>query len=294
MVKKLYKIFYEFGNQLKRDNIAAYASSTAFFFFMSLAPILLVVCAIITYTPLTEAQLTEAIAKIMPDALDRVAVAFVEQMYMRAGAILPIAVIVALWSAGKGMMGLQMGLNVAHGVIENRNFFVIRLQATFYTVITMLAVLLCFALSTLGEIVMNYVTKYVPHIADVVGFFIHYRFVLGWVILTFVFTLIYTFLPNVKLKLKFQIPGAAFAGIGWSVYSLFFSIYIDKFDGMSTYGSLSTIVIIMMWLYFSMYLLLIGANMNRYFHPVIKAFYKKRKNDNRENEGDETFDYLDE
>ncbi len=275
MTKKIYKIFYEFGNQLKRDNIAAYASSTAFFFFLSIAPMLLVACSIVPFTPITEEQLTVAVAKVMPDALDLIAVRFVEQMYRQAGTILPIAVIIALWSAGKGMMGLQMGLNVAHGVVETRNFVIIRLQASFYTIVTLIALLLSLALSMLGETVLNIVSGYAPHMADVVAFFVHYRFVLGWVVLTVVFTLIYTFLPNIKLKLKYQIPGAALAAIGWSIYSFGFAIYVDNFDGMSAYGSLSTIIIIMMWLYLSMYLLLIGANLNRYFKPVIEVLWRR-------------------
>ena len=277
MIKKLFLIFYDFGQQLKRDNISAYASSTAFFFFLSIAPVLLVIGALITYTPLTEDMIVKAATDILPDSMDVVAVNFIDQMYNIAGSILPIAIIVALWSAGKGMMGLQMGLNVAHGVVETRNFIIIRLQASFYTLITLISILLTFLFSLLTKNVVSYVEKIAPRLMSILHFFHYYRFVFGCIILTILFTLIYTYVPNKKLKLIYQIPGAMLCSIGWQVYSWGFSVYLQYFGGLSTYGSLSTIIVIMFWLYFSMYLLLIGANLNRYFKPVIQVLYRKNE-----------------
>ncbi len=276
-MKKLYLIFRDFSKQLVRDNISAYASSTAFFFFLSIVPILLVISTVITFTPLTKDVLTDALIGVIPESLDPQLIRFLDQMYAEASTILPIAIVVAIWSAGKGVMGLQMGLNVAHGVVEDRNFVIIRLQASFYTLVIMASLLLTFGLSMLGKILIRYVGNFAPHLLDSAHVFVRYRFILGWIVLTVLFTLIYTFIPNMKLKAMYQIPGAALCAVGWQILALGFSIYVDHFGGMSVYGSLSTIVIGMMWLYMSMYILLIGANLNRYFKPLIKVFYKKGK-----------------
>jgi len=275
VIKKLYLIFYTFGKQLQRDNISAYASSTAFFFFLSIVPILLIVCSVITFTPITEEMMVGFISRVIPSSLSAISVTFVEQTYDTAHTILPIAIVVALWSAGKGMMGLQMGLNVAHGVVESRNFVLVRLQASFYTLVTLVAILSTFLFSMFTKSFASHFIKLNIGL-DWFAFISHYRFIFGWALLTVIFTLIYKFIPNKKLKLIYQIPGAMFAAIGWQVYSWGFSIYIENFGGMSTYGSLSTIIIIMMWLYFSMYLLLIGANLNRYFKPVIKVLFRRK------------------
>ena len=268
-MRKIYLILRDFSKQLVRDNISAYASSTAFFFFLSIVPILLVVSTIVTFTPLSKDDMLQFMGQVLPEALTGTFTRFINQIYDKAHTILPIALVVAIWSAGKGMMGLQMGLNVAHGVV------IIRLQASFYTLVTLIALLMTFALSALGKTALGYVGKYAPHLLDITHFFVRYRFIFGWAILTLIFTLIYTFIPNMKLRGRYQVPGAAFAAVGWQVLALGFSIYVDTFGGMSVYGSLSTIVISMMWLYMSMYILLIGANLNRYFKPLIKVFYKK-------------------
>ena len=73
----------------------------------------------------------------------------------------------------------------------------------------------------------------------------------------------YKFLPNRKDWLRKQIPGALFSAIGWQVVSWIFSMYLDIFEGFSDmYGSLTTIVLIMLWLYFCMYCILLGAEVN--------------------------------
>lgn len=275
-MKKLFIILNEFSRQLKRDNIAAYASGTAFFFFLSIVPILMIVFSIIKYTPLTEEMLVTLLNDIVPVPFKTIAVSFVEQMYRSSSSVIPIAVIIALWSAGKGMMGLQMGLNVAHGVVETRNIIAIRLQASFYTLITLVAILLTFVLSLFTQNFTTFVAKYAPELNEITGFLGNYRSLFGLVILTLLFSVIYKFVPNKKLRMRYQIPGALFAAVGWQIFSYLFSLYLKYFNPASIYGSLSTIIVVLFWLYFSMYLFLIGANLNRYFKPVIKVFIKTR------------------
>ena len=78
-----------------------------------------------------------------------------------------------------------------------------------------------------------------------------------------------------------QLPGAGLAAIGWSVTTFGFSVYIDEFNGFNTYGSLTTIIILMLWLYAGMYIILVGAYINRYFKPAFQFFIGKKKVDKR-------------
>ena len=277
MMKKLIAIFGDFGKQMSRDNVAAFASSTAFFFFLSLMPMLMIVCSVIPYTPLTEENLLTAITRLTPDSMDPLMVSMVSQVYDMYSNVLPIAIIVTIWSAGKGMLALMRGLNAVNGVVENRNYFILRLEASFYTVITVIALILSLGFSVFGKILIHTIANDLPRISAFLDGIVHLRFIFVWMFLAFAFTLIYTFLPNKKLKLRYQLPGAIFASITWSIFSFAFSIYVDDFHGMSTYGSLSTIVLIMVWLYSCISILLIGANMNRYFKPVIHVIMKKKE-----------------
>ena len=273
-MKRVFGIFLDFTKQLTKDNISAYASSTAFFFFLSLMPTLIIVCSLLPFTSLTEGNLVTAMVEIMPDFLDALTVLMVEQMYQKSVRILPLAIVVMLWSSGKGMMALMVGLNVVNEVTETRSYFWLRIEAACYMVITVIAVLVSLTLSVLGDSVADAVFSVFPHMGNVFLFLIRFRFLVIWGILTLVFVITYTYVPNKKMKMRHQIPGAVFAAIGWSTFSFVFSIYVEHFHGMSIYGSLSTIIIMMFWLYFCLYILLIGANLNRYFRPVIRLLLR--------------------
>ena len=68
--------------------------------------------------------------------------------------------------------------------------------------------------------------------------------------------------PNRKASFKSQLPGAILSAVSWYVFSFGLSIYVEYFNGFSTYGSLATIVLVMLWLYFCMYILLLGGEVN--------------------------------
>ena len=125
-----------------------------------------------------------------------------------------------------------------------------------------------------GEVLLYTAIRMFPQALKIVSILMNFRFLFVWGILTFIFTITYTFVPNKKMRLRYQIPGAVFTAVGWNLFSFVFSIYVESFNGMSLYGSLSTIVIMMFWLYCCLYIFLIGANLNRYFKPIIKVFLK--------------------
>lgn len=269
-MRKMFGIFRDFTRQLTKDNISAFASGTAFFFFLSLMPTLIMICSLLPLTSLTEKDLVAAMVEVMPDFLDSLIVLLVRQMYQQSVRILPLAVIVMLWSSGKGMMALMLGLNAVNDVKETRNYFLLRLEATLYMIITVVALLASLTLSVFGDTVVKAIYSLFPDIGYLLVMLIRFRFLFILGLLAVVFTITYTYVPNKKMKLRHQIPGAIFSAIGWSGFSFGFSVYVEYFHGMSVYGSLSTIIIMMFWLYFCIYILLIGANLNRYFRPLIR------------------------
>lgn len=276
-MKGLYGIARDFIRQLKKDDISIYASGTAFFFFLSLMPTLIIVCSLLPLTSLTEKNLLLAAVEIMPDFLDSITVLMIKQMYEQSARILPLAIVIMLWSSSKGMLGLMYGLNVVNEVSETRNYFLLRLEAMFYMVITVTALLVSLTLSVFGKTIVYAIYSQFPDIGILLYLLMRVRFLFVWILLTVVFMVTYTYVPNKRLKMRYQIPGAVFTAVGWSLFSFVFSVYVERFRGMSTYGSLSTIIIMMFWLYCCLYILLIGANLNRYFGPLIRLIMKNRR-----------------
>lgn len=275
MIHKLYVIMKDFQKQIKRDNISAYAASSAFFIFLSLFPMLLLICSILPYTSLTEADLMRVATQIAPGGIDGFVVNQIMYLYDKSPAVLSVAAIVTVWSAAKGVLALMRGLNAVNGLIEDRNYFILRLWACFYTVIILVATICSMLIMVFGNVLVSMILTNFPQTEWFFTLTMHFRFLFVWAVLALIFSLLYTWIPNKRMRWRYQLPGAAFAAVAWSIFSWGFSIYVDRFNAFNVYGSLTTIIIVMLWLYFCMYIVLIGANMNRYFKPAYKVFLNK-------------------
>ena len=273
MVYRLYYIFRDFNWQMTKKNIGAFASSTAFFLFLSMIPLLMALCAILPYTRLTEADLINAVARFIPDAMEGLVTNIVSDVYARSAGTITVFAIVTIWSASKAMLALIRGLNAVNDFEERRNYFVLRFIASIYTVIMLVAMILALFVMVFGNVIVNFLLADIPPLHVVVQFIMHFRFLFSWVILTLIFSMIYAYVPNSKMRFKAQIPGAAFSAVMWGAASYAFSVYVDHFNGFGTYGGLTTVVILMFWFYLLMYIFLIGAHINRYFGPVYKFLF---------------------
>ncbi|MBD5485361.1 MAG: YihY/virulence factor BrkB family protein [Lachnospiraceae bacterium] len=272
-IYRLYYIFRDFSWQMTKKNIAAFAASTAFFLFLSMIPLLMALCAILPYTTLTEENLINAITQFTPDAMNALVISIVSDVYARSAGTITIFAIVTIWSASKAMLALIHGLNAVNDFEERRNYFVLRFIACIYTVIILIAMILALFVMVFGNVIVNFLLADIPPLHIVMQFVMHFRFLFSWGILTLIFALIYAYVPNNKMRFKSQIPGAAFSAVMWSAASFFFAVYVDHFNGFGTYGGLTTVVIMMIWFYLLMYILLIGAHINRYFGPVYKFLF---------------------
>ena len=254
-MRKLIKISMNFSRKMSEKNISAYAASTAFFIFLSLVPMLMVLCTMIPYTPLTE---------------------LIHDVYRRASTILPLAALVMIWTAAKGLLALTRGLNAINDVQEHRNYFVVRFVAAVYTVVMLIAMVISLVIMALGSRLVDVVLTKIPQLEVLFSLIVNLRFIFSWVVLTLLFAAVYTYVPSKKLRFREQIPGASFTAVVWSVFSWGFSIYLNLSGSFSIYGSLSLIIIAMIWMYFCMYIIMVGAYLNCFFNPVNKVLTGSR------------------
>ncbi|MCM1118290.1 MAG: YihY/virulence factor BrkB family protein [bacterium] len=270
-MRKLIKISINFSRKMSEKNISAYAASTAFFIFLSLVPMLMVICTMIPYTPLTEESLVRAITEVTPRQIDSMVTSLVHDVYQRASTILPLAALLMIWTAAKGLMALMGGLNAINDVQERRNYFVVRFVAAVYTVVMLIATVISLVIMALGSRLVDVVLARVPQLQFLFSLIVNLRFIFSWIVLTLLFAAVYTYVPSRKLRFREQIPGASFTAVVWSIFSWGFSIYLNLSGSFSIYGSLSLIIIAMIWMYFCMYIILVGAYLNCFFNPVNKV-----------------------
>jgi len=111
-----------------------------------------------------------------------------------------------------------------------------------------------------------------PGLSAVSDFLLNFRFIVVILLLAFIFMLMYKWMPSKKVRFREQTPGAFAAASLWMLLSWIFSFYFKHSD-FSTYGSLTTIILAMMWMFYCMYIILLGAYMNT--HLIRRGRRKK-------------------
>lgn len=264
-MKRIFGTIRKIQGKVMKSHLGAYAAQSAFFFVLSLIPFILLLMTMIQFTPITRTNIKDAIKQVLPQSIIPFIMSIVNEVYNQSKAIIPVTLLVALWSAGRGVLAVTSGLNCIYESKETRNYFYLRLRSSVYTVLFLLVIVLCLLLAVFGNRISVFVQFHVPVLIKAMDFLIRIRTMLMTGVMVVFCLLLYRFLPDMKKKTKWkhQIPGAVFAAIGWQVLSLVFSVYLDIFQGFSTmYGSLTTIVLVMLWLYFCMYVILLGGAFN--------------------------------
>ncbi len=255
-----------FFGRLEQDHVGAFAAQAAYFLIMSFIPFVLVLMTLVRYTPLTYNVVRDAIIGVVPQNIQGTVLGIVADVYNRSAAVLPLAGLMALWSAGKGMQSLMNGLNTIYHVKETRNWLINRIYSVVYTLLFVVALIVSLILLVLGNVIQTVISRYIPILGRIIARILNARTFLVFVVLFLVFLVLFKFIPNRKATLKSQVPGAFITAVAWSLFSYFFSIYFNYFPNFGNmYGSLTAIIMVMLWLYVCMNLVLYGAEINAYF-----------------------------
>ena len=277
-LKKAVKMVSGFLGAMRDDHVGAYAAQTAYFIMLSFFPFIILLVTLIRYTSITPADVYEAARAIFPASMDSFILSLINEVYSKTAVTVSVSAIVAAWSAGKGFLALMRGMNTIYNVEERRNYIILRLRSALYTVVFVIAIILSLVVLVFGNSIHEAAVEHMPFLAVVTGMIVRLKGIVGVCFLTVVFMLLYRFVPNRRARLLSQAPGALFSSVCWYLFSIGFSIYVEYSPGISNmYGSLTTIVLVMLWLYFCMYIILLGAEINSYFEDQFRrvAYYRQ-------------------
>ena len=207
----------------------------------------------------------EYVAEAIPKTLVPVVESTISQFIMhRSTTLLSVGGLVTLWSAGTAVNALIRGIHIAYGSNYVRPFIRSRLVAIAYTIL--LAVVLI--LSIVGLVFGNRLGDYIfsmLHMSK--GIFMPIwnlvRLVMPFIALILVIYVLYRIIPNKHLKDNNVWAGVIFTSVSWYIFSLGFSIYVDNYSKYNQlYGSIGSVFVLLIWLYGSCTLLLLGAEIN--------------------------------
>ena len=268
--------------EVSDDDVSGLAAEMAYHSILAIFPFLLFLAGLTSIVDnlfgvgnLTD-RIVEKASHVMPQDATTLLRSFTQEVVnsQGAGAII-FGLAAAVWSASSAVGAAMKGLNRAYDVKEDRGFVRRKLTAIGLTLFCGAFVLAAAMLIATGQFMAG-------GIGNALGW--HHEFVLAWNWLTIPVALtlvgagaavLYWLAPNTGHEFRWITPGALLFVIGWSLASFGFTIYISKFSSYNrTYGALSAMIILLVWLYWSNLLLLIGGELNAVLARRHDAEYK--------------------
>ena len=254
-----------FSKKLKEDHVSEYAAECAYYTILSFVPFIIFFITLIQFTIVDKHFVLEIIKQVLPSSIHTFVFNMIDEVYSKSVNTISISLIVALWSASKGFYSLCKGLKNIYKLSEEKSNFLVRIEGFVYTLIFIISLVIVMVLIVFGNRIHEFIVQNFFSLGMITSFFLKMRTLITIVGLFFVFLLLYKFVPRHQMSFKSQIPGAIFSSLGWITISFIFSIYIEVFKGFTNmYGSLASIILIMMWIYVCMYMILLGAELNTF------------------------------
>ena len=263
------------ARRISDDKLPLFAAQSSFFICISAIPfvMLLLSLARVIVPDLTD-DLIEIVRSAIPvsshDLFDLVISEIVDKA---AFPLISIAAVSTLWASSRGLRSVVSGVSEVYKKKIGGSLISRILKEVLYTAIFIIVLIAALVLLVFGKYLKDTMTS---SLGDV-PMFIRYKEVISFFVLTLFFSLLYFLVAKgvfssplfrwekgTKVRFGSQIPGTALAAAGWILFSFFYSLYFENFPRMSyLYGSLAAIVFFMLWIYFCMFILLSGAEINK-------------------------------
>lgn len=250
----------------EEDNISVLAAGVAFFSFLSLFPAIGVAVSLyglVSDPEQVQAQLL-ALAQVLPAQAREVLQGQLERVASQNSSALGLGLLLSLafatWSSHRALKASLRALTTTQEEVEGRGYLKVSLIAMGLTFAGIVAGTVLLGLVAVVPVLLEYVGIDAGLVALIdVG-----RWPLATALVLVSITVLYRLGPDRRApKWRWLSPGSLFATVGWLAVSAGFSTYVSHFDRYDeSYGSVAAVVILMMWLYLSAYVVLLGSELN--------------------------------
>ncbi|MBC2245165.1 YihY/virulence factor BrkB family protein [Listeria booriae] len=257
----------------KNARITSHAAQLTFYILLSILPMMLVFGNLIPLLPIPKEEIYNTLQTFMPPEVYDILHPVIESMLTNAsGTAISLGLITAIWSASKCFSALQEVLNIVYQAPDRKNFIVTRIMSFLMMLVIIVVIGAVVFVFAFGEQIVTFLQDQLDLKLDALADLGATKWFITPIFLFILFLIIYWLVPNVKWKIRKSVIGALFATIGWLAATELLSAYVSfQGDKILGFGSLSIMIVIMLWLYFVSIILLLGAFIN-----VIIDSYKQQ------------------
>lgn len=256
------------------DDIIPTGGQLTYFIVLSIFPFLILFLNILSFTPLVSPDIIDGALEYLPQEAGNLLAGFIDDLVAGSGqGLLSLAAIGGIWSASAGVKPIITAINRAYDFEETRSYFKVKGLSILFTLALLGLLILVILTLVFGEIIGQRVFDLLNLGDQFLVIWNYVRFIIPISAMVIIFSLLYKFSPCVvdrsDIQFKYTLPGGLFATLGWILASALFSYYVNNFGNYSvTYGALGGIIVMLVWLYISSIIILVGGEFNatlRYF-----------------------------
>ena len=263
----LYTVCSFFFQEIGKDSLVNKASSLAYNFMLAIFPTIIFMFTLIPYIPVEgfQDQLMEQLKLIFPEYTYKAVKTTLEEIIKKqSGGVLSFGFFAALFFATNGINNLMAAFNKSSLIIESRGWIKQRLVAITLTFVLFFALVFGISIITIGEYIISLIREEFKF-KDT--FWVFLIGTVRWFILIAIYfitiSILYRYGPAHTKKWKLFSPGAWLASILAMITFYGFGFYINNFSNFNKiYGSIGTLIVVMIWLYFNSLIILIGFEFN--------------------------------
>jgi len=271
----LYEVVVFFKSQVQKVGLNDRARSIAFSFLMAIPAATIFLCTLIPYLPVSKKltyQLLQLTREVTPNQNTYALVSNFLNDFLnkQRGGLLSIGLFIALYYASNAMIGLMRSFNKSLPPKAPKNFFENRLVAIQLTLVMILLLIGCIVILVTQDELLRYIFKALNvHRRSMKGLVKSLRWVVIIPLFYFTIAFIYRHAPSIQKKWRLISPGTTLATILMILLTFLFSFWVNKFGTYNkVYGSIGTILILMIVIYFNALILLIGFELNVSIHSL--------------------------
>jgi len=250
--------------RLMEDDIAGLSAQCSYFLFLSLFPFVIFLFSLLSFTNIPQTQLMNLVFSYFPTDVAIVTRTIIENILStRNVTLLTVGALMTVWSSSSGINAVRKGLYKAYRKVETRPIWQVILVNLVSTVGLALILFVTIVFLVSGEVLGNQVFKIlsISSTFEVVWNLI--RLLVPLITMASVFSVLYVLIPFRKVRFNEVFPGVIFTMVAWLTISLLFSYFVNNFTNYANiYGSISGIIILLVWLNLSCLFLLLGGEIN--------------------------------
>lgn len=250
-------------------NVGKSAAALAYHLLFAIFPLLIFVSNLLGMLNLDVFAITQSLGRFLPGDIVDLIESYLDYISHTSGHLLLwFSLVFSIWFPMRAVKGLMDDVRLACHLSKPPNSLKYRLRQLIYTVVFLIVIILTLALSTLGEHVLRYIGRLLPETAVHISrtfpdFWQYLRFIPVALLMFAALGALYAFALDDRPPIKRILPGIIAAMISWLVVSIGFSFYVENFAQYSLiYGAMGAMIVLLMWLYMTAFILILGAEFN--------------------------------